>query len=972
MANELAIGLVIGATLKGVSSAFSRVTKLTDTLGKSISEATKRQERLGGLLSRGLAHPSRNIRQLSNRYHQLNTAIGHAEKSQLRLNKAIAASEKHMAKRQAMQSTMVEASAHAYAIGRPLIGSVRTFMEQEDAATNLKIAMLKANGTFGEFNEISKIADELGKDLPGTKKDFYRLAEAMKKQGISDQTLKSGGLKTSAKLNVLLEMDQFQGGEFFAKMLEAHGLNENELDGAADSLQRAMYAAGLNREQMYGAMTYYASNVRSMKLTGKENTEKLFAIQGMAGQQGLEGTSFGTNFSTMLDRMNKGPKMIAEAKKGMKAEAAEILEKSQIDFNFWDKKGAFKGIDGMMAELEKLEVIRQKFGDEGAGLVAEQLFGIEGKRIALLLAEKGSAGLEDFLQKMREQASLEERVALKTKTLSAAMEALGGVWESAVGTFGSAFAEDIKKFANVAQSFIENQLTPWLENNKSLVKTFVGVAAGFAGVKVGFLAIAYAANLLISPFLAIRTIWSKSMAVINLVKLTALSGGFVKLGGAIGVVSRATLSLGRALFMTPIGLIIGAIAGAAYLIWDNWVWIEKKFTSLGRWFEGVWGEVKNAFNQGISGIGALLLNWSPFGLVYSAFSRVLSWFGVDLPDSLTGAISAIWTSISAEISSWNPLAIFESVWNRVTNFFSTLWDDIKGVFGLGKNDVDTALSSWNPLAIISSVFNGVESVVSNAWNAAKNVVSSTIQSITNEVSSWDPVGAIGQAADSVGNFVSRSWDSVSKKASDLWGKVTGFFSSGSDDTDKVISSWNITQPFSSIWGNVSSFFSQKPAEMSQFGTDIVSGLVQGLQQAANLANEAIKSVATGISHTFKSNLDINSPSRVFMGFGRNTVEGLSIGMERSLPMAENASSQLGDIVTAPQAAYTPLNQQMDATNARYQPQSSMSIDFNPVININASTSSGIVEQVKQSVGMSFKEFERLLKRYQDQLQRKAY
>ena len=136
--------------------------------------------------------------------------------------------------------------------------------------------MMKADGTFGKFKEIGKIADQLGTDLPGTREDFYKLAKAMKMQGVSDDTLINGGLKTSAKLNVLLEMDQEQGGEFFAKMMESHGLSEAELGASADDLQRAMFAAGMKKDDMYGAMTYYASNVRSMKLTGRENSQKIF------------------------------------------------------------------------------------------------------------------------------------------------------------------------------------------------------------------------------------------------------------------------------------------------------------------------------------------------------------------------------------------------------------------------------------------------------------------------------------------------------------------------------------------------------------------------------------------------------------------------------------------------------------------------------------------------------------------------
>ncbi|STO71015.1 putative bacteriophage tail protein/phage tail tape measure protein, TP901 family [Avibacterium paragallinarum] len=260
------------------------------------------------------------------------------KKSQQRLNGAMAFSENWDKAKKRMQGQLMETAAHGYAVGRPLMTSIQTYMAQEDAANDLKITMMKANGSFGKFKEIGKIADDLGRDLPGTKKDFYNLARALKMQGVNDDILIGGGLQTAAKLNVLLGMDQFEGGEFLAKLMEGHGLSEGELKASADNLQRAMFAGGMNKEQMYGAMTYYASNVRSMKLTGEENAKKIFAIQGMAAQQGLEGTSFGTNFSTMLDRMNKGPKMIAEAKKGMKAEARDILESSGVEFNFWIKR----------------------------------------------------------------------------------------------------------------------------------------------------------------------------------------------------------------------------------------------------------------------------------------------------------------------------------------------------------------------------------------------------------------------------------------------------------------------------------------------------------------------------------------------------------------------------------------------------------------------------------------------------------
>ena len=37
--------------------------------------------------------------------------------------------------------------------------------------------------------------------------------------------------------------------------------------------------------------------------------------------------------------------------------------------------------------------------------------------------------------------------------------------------------------------------------------------------------------------------------------------------------------------MNTIGLLVTALAGAAYLIWDNWDWIKGKFTEFFKWID---------------------------------------------------------------------------------------------------------------------------------------------------------------------------------------------------------------------------------------------------------------------------------------------------------------------------------------------------------------------------------------------------
>ncbi|SDZ71301.1 Phage-related tail protein [Variovorax sp. YR266] len=101
----------------------------------------------------------------------------------------------------------------------------------------------------------------------------------------------------------------------------------------------------------------------------------------------------------------------------------------------------------------------------------------------------------------------------------------------------------------------------------------------------------------------------------------------------------ALLWLGRALLLNPIGLIITAIAVAAYLIYRYWGPISTFFVDL-------WNRAKAAFDQfwqylggsvpaALATVGSAILNWSPAGLFYQAFAETMRWFGFELPGKFT-------------------------------------------------------------------------------------------------------------------------------------------------------------------------------------------------------------------------------------------------------------------------------------------------------------------------------------------------
>ncbi|WP_081026043.1 phage tail protein, partial [Ralstonia solanacearum] len=166
-------------------------------------------------------------------------------------------------------------------------------------------------------------------------------------------------------------------------------------------------------------------------------------------------------------------------------------------------------------------------------------------------------------------------------------------------------------------------VTTFMQNHPTLAKA--------AAVAVGALA---ASLLVLGPImLAVASVLGPyAMLHILFAKLGvtggALSGVLRGLALAFNVVMRAVAVLGRVLLLNPIGLLVTAIAVAAYLIYRYW-------EPISGFFSGLWQQVKAAFDGGIAGVSALILNWSPAGLFYGALAPVLQWFGFDVPAKFT-------------------------------------------------------------------------------------------------------------------------------------------------------------------------------------------------------------------------------------------------------------------------------------------------------------------------------------------------
>jgi hypothetical protein len=80
----------------------------------------------------------------------------------------------------------------------------------------------------------------------------------------------------------------------------------------------------------------------------------------------------------------------------------------------------------------------------------------------------------------------------------------------------------------------------------------------------------------------------------------------------------------------------------------------------------------------------------------------------------------------------------------------------------------------------------------------------------------------------------------------------------------------------------------KAIEWMSLGSAIVDGIVGGLKNGTSKLVAGTKELAEKIKGGFKDALGIHSPSRVFAGYGENTVEGYTEGVDRKAPEAAQA------------------------------------------------------------------------------------
>lgn len=104
----------------------------------------------------------------------------------------------------------------------------------------------------------------------------------------------------------------------------------------------------------------------------------------------------------------------------------------------------------------------------------------------------------------------------------------------------------------------------------------------------------------------------------------------------------------------------------------------------------------------------------------------------------------------------------------------------------------------------------------------------------------------------------------------------------------IIANWGRIAPFfAALWGRVRAatgaavdWFRGLGARFREFGANLIAGLITGITGRLAELKSTVTGVASKAAAWFKEKLGIHSPSRVFAGFGGDTMAGLAQGLHK--------------------------------------------------------------------------------------------
>jgi len=384
---------------------------------------------------------------------------------------------------------------------------------------------------------------------------------------------------------------------------------------------------------------------------------------------------------------------IADAAKGNKALAKDF---ASLGIRLKDTSGNFRSMDDVFTDT--VEAISKLASPMERSRAAMKLFGRSGIDMTRLF-EIGADGMIELREEARRTGHvMSQRAADFSEIFGDNVERL------------QKRLEGLKLFIGVQLMPVMNEmvvgLTEWFDANRALV---VSSLQDWVKRLTGFI------RALIDPTSEIRTAfrefgetvsttWSYMKPFVDLLGGPMNTALFTVTAWIVGpmlaalvTIGAAFVNLGMVIMTTPFGWIlmgIAAIVAAVYVLYQRW-------DEFAAYWDGLWGRVKEAFNQGfIHGVIALLKEFNPVTHIARGINAVIEYFtGINLMDEGSRLIQSLTAGISAEA---------QRLGEFIDGAFTAASERVKAAFDEGFiQGVNALLTEFNPVHVVANSINAL-------------------------------------------------------------------------------------------------------------------------------------------------------------------------------------------------------------------------------------------------------------------------
>jgi tape measure domain-containing protein len=385
----------------------------------------------------------------------------------------------------------------------------------------------------------------------------------------------------------------------------------------------------------------------------------------------------------------------------------------------------------------------------------------------------------------------------------------------------------------------------------------------------------------------------------KLMLIAVVLGPLVLLLSGLGMVL-AGLTAFFAAVATPVGLVVAALiifgievtAAVKYLknlyaeggkfkeVWDRiWAATVELIKPVIEEFKKLWETVKQQFQQIKNAFAEQSASWESLWMLIKFVGAVIGAIIATVAAVIFGFIKGIVSALG------NVIGVITSIISGAVKIIGGILSILIGIFTLDFEKIKSGLTSlWNGLwdLVVGTIWNAIQAIYKFIKGFVTGIVDffkwlynvlvghSIIPDMVNKILDWFK------------RMVQRGVQFVKDLGKPFVAFYNSYIKPFVDGVGRGIN--KVLEFIGNMPGKIKSFFSNAAGWLVSAGANIVNGLISGVRSMGGTLKNAILGLIPGpVKGVVEKALGINSPSRVFMEYGKNVVLGFIRGITAFQP-----------------------------------------------------------------------------------------